>query len=128
MTGVYTVSAATAPISDYISKFVGDDWVIPFTFTDNSGAPVDLSSATFAASLITSTASTPVATIDASQAAQGTITVTVGNSLTSVLTPDVDSPHQPTDGRRIFTTRVALYTSSPTINTSAVVPVQVIQR
>ena len=121
-------------IANVMTKYVSDDWVFPFNFTNSSGTPIDMSLSTFTASLIIESPYMAYditganGSVDASSAASGTVVVTVSNTLTSTIAPDIDSPFVATDGRVTFPTRLALVTSSPTINTDAIVPVKVIRR
>jgi hypothetical protein len=121
-------------IASTVPKYVGDDWVFPFSFTSATGSTIDMSLVTFSASLIIETPYTTYAitgangSIDVSSASSGVITVIVSNTLTSTLAPDMGSPFVSTDGRVTFPTRLALIATSPTINTDAIVPVKVIRR
>lgn len=129
------IGGGTGAISGTVlDKFVGDDWVFPFNFADANGNAIDMSAATFTASIITDGPYTVHAltgldgSIDTTGAASGSVIVTALAALTSTLTEDVESVDAPNDNALVYTTRLALVVASPTINTNAILPIRVIKR
>ena len=121
-------------VSRIVTKYVGDDWVFPFSFT-NSGSAIDMSGTTFSASLITESPYTavdmspPNGSVDATLSSSGSVNVTVFDSLTSTLTADLDSVDMPVSGSTLFNTRLALYGTAGTIVTTyAIIPIRVVRR
>ena len=114
-------------------RYIGDDWVFPFEFTDSAGDVEDVSAYTFTAYLIyetsgyTATAITGTdGVVNSSEASTGTITVTVYDALTSTLTADKDSVD--TSGERANTRLALLKTSGVVTTTVAIMPIKVIRR
>jgi hypothetical protein len=133
MATVEQISSSSSPVGRAIERFVGDDWTLPFEFTDDDGAATDMSSYTFTAFLIyetptyTSTALTSTnGAVDSSQASDGIITATVYDALTSTLTADKDSVDM---AGVLPNTRLALLkTSGSATETVAIIPIKVIRR
>jgi hypothetical protein len=129
------ISGSTA-VSPLVDRYLGDDWEFTFELVHDDG-DTDFSSYTWTASLITEPSGVYTATaisggngsVDSSDAATGTIVVTVDDSVTSALTPDMDAPDVATSTTTTFATRVALMgTVSSVTTTFAIVPVRIIRR
>lgn len=116
--------------------FVKDDWVFPITFADSTGTAEDMSGSTWTATLITESGSyTETAitggngSVNTSQAASGIITVTITDTLTTTLTPDMDSVDLPRSGSTSFNTRLVLIGTAGSITTTwVVIPIRVVRR
>jgi hypothetical protein len=119
--------------------FIGDDWVFSFLFTNDGPSailnnstptPQNMSAYTFSAKIVTPTTSTnvtgAVGTVDASQAANGVVVVTINDSYTVVQTPDIQSPDVPFDTTRSYYTRLLLQTtdSSNDTITQVIIPIR----
>jgi hypothetical protein len=133
MATVEQITSNSSPVGTAIERFVGDDWTLPFEFTDDNGAALDMSAYTFTAFLIyetvtyTSTALTSTnGAVDSSQASSGIITATVYDALTSTLTADKDSVD--TAGVLANTRLALVQTSGTSIETVAIIPIKVIRR
>lgn len=119
--------------------FIGDDWVFSFLFT-NAGpseilnnttqTPQNMSAYTFSAKIVTPSTVTPVAgavgTIDTTLSAQGVVVVTINDSYTSGLTPDIQSPDVPYDTTRSYYTRLHLLTTDTSNDTltQVIIPIR----
>lgn len=110
--------------------FIGDDWVFSFLFTndgpssilnDVTPTPQNMSAYTFSATLVTPSTIIPVTgsvgTINQANASQGSVIVTIRDTYTTNLTPDIQSPDVPYDTTRSYYTRLHLMTTDASDNT-----------
>ena len=129
-----------APVEDQlaptVNRFLGDDWNYTFVFKSSSGLPIDMSSNTFTATLITEnptyttyTISGSNGSVDASQASVGIVVVNVAKALTATIPYDVDSISIPTSAQTVYDTRLALMgTVGSAVSTKVITPTRVVRQ